>query len=151
MSSSEEFEKKMENLRSPKIESNTYKQHFKMYLLNAKHSASIGFLLLIIPLIVIVGMVMQFNLGLDGGWMYQFGNWLTHLSVPIAPFVILGFPLVAILINLLAVTHFHYNKSAKEVNISIRLKWMNLLVLVVCALILGFMFVFLIVENVGHP
>ncbi len=63
--------------------------------------------------------------------------------------VLLGGPLLAIFINLLAILHFHYDKTAKEILITLKLKWQNITIIVFCSSVFMIFFIYLLVENIG--
>lgn len=147
----DDFEKKMENLQPPQAESPAYQRHFRMYLLNSRPTALLGFGLLMVPLMVLAGMLLRYQFGMGGGWLADFADYLAHLDAPVLPFIMLGAPLLALILNLLAVLHFHYDKAAGEFSLTIRLKWGNVLLLLLCTAVLGYLFLFLLVENIHHP
>lgn len=122
-----------------------------MTLLNIQRSANVGFLLVIIPFLLISGMILHYNLNFRMSLMESIGNWMASGDqYGIMPFLLIGAPLAAILINILAVTHFSIDKTSKEVNISFKYRWQNLIVLILAAMILTFLFLFLMVENINH-
>jgi hypothetical protein len=49
--------------------------------------------------------------------------------------VLIVFPLIAAFINILAVTWFEYDKKQKILNISIRLKTVNIIIIIVTTII----------------
>lgn len=150
----EEFEKKMENLSSPQFEPQHHQEQFKATLMNAKRSASLGIYLLALPTIFFVGMIFKTYFGVHLGIFAL----ITELiaagdKVPILNWVLrillLGGPFAGVVINFLAITHFHYNKALKEVNFTFKLKWRNIAILILSASILNLFFLYLIVENLA--
>lgn len=152
----QEFEKKMENLSAPSIRSESTKQILKITLLNARKTANVGLLLLILPFIFVFGNIFKYELGIELGFITSFLDWLMSLDQSpvinwIIRFFILGAPAIAALANLLAITHFFYEKESNQFIISVKLKWINIAVILFCSLIVFVLLGYLIVENVNHP
>jgi hypothetical protein len=64
------------------------------------------------------------------------------LNLRIAIFVttVMVFPLIAVILNILAITWLQYDKQQKILNICIRIKTMNLIIIIVSGL-LAFLFI----------
>ena len=149
-------EKLLEDLQQPVVDVSTHQQEFRLTLLNTKKSAVFGVALLILPLLFLSGVILKHYLQIDFGiftsvyvWIGQadqkFGdksviNWI------IRGLLLFG-PLVAIGINLLSVIHIRYEKAQKEILMSIKLKWLNWLIIIFCSLIFFTFFLYLIIEN----
>lgn len=150
-----EFENKMENLTSPSVQSETTKRVLKIALVNARKSANIGIVLLALPLLFFSVNVFKYQLGIDLGFIASFVSWIGSLdTIPVlnwvVRFVLLGGPVVAILINLLAITHFYTDKESNEFVVTVKLKWLNISIILFCGLLLFLFISYLIVENINH-
>lgn len=150
-----EFENKMENLTSPSVQSETTKRVLKIALVNARKSANIGIVLLALPLLFFSVNVFKYQLGIDLGFIASFVSWIGSLdTIPVlnwvVRFVLLGGPVVAILINLLAITHFYTDKESNEFVVTVKLKWLNISIILFCGLLLFLFMSYLIVENINH-
>lgn len=150
----EELENKMKNLESPDIRDEGYQDYFKLYLISTKQSAGFGILLLLAPVIFVTGMLFKYQLGIDLGILTAIASWIGDADhIPglnwLVRFALLGGPLLAVLINLLAITHFQYQKSSRELLVTFRLRWFPILFILFCMGILAVFFVYLIVENAG--
>jgi hypothetical protein len=55
-------------------------------------------------------------------------TWFLHI-------IILALPLIGIIINILAISHFYINKTTKEIIITIKYRLKNLIVLIVSGLV----------------
>jgi len=148
-----EFEKKMENMTSPDVTSDSTKQFLKVTLMGAQRSASLGFVLLAIPFLFIFVNIFKYQLGLDMGFLSTFISWIGSLDrFPgvnwLVRFILLGGPVLAVILNVLAITHLHHNRTMKEVVITLKLKWVNISILLICGGILAIFFLYLLVENV---
>ena len=152
-----EFIKKMGNLQSPDFANEIHKRQLKLTLLNTRKSATFGVLLLLTPFLFASGMILKYNLGIDFGLFTWFPSWLVSLEEKsiiltfIIRFLLLGGPLVAVLLNLLSILHFQFDGGANEVQISIKLKWLNIAVVISCSVVLMIFFFYLLVENINHP
>jgi hypothetical protein len=151
------FLKKMENLESPNLASKIHQRQLKLTLLSTKKSATFGILLVLTPFLFAFGMILKYNLGLDFGLVTTFPSWLVSLEDRsiILTFLIrallLGGPLVAVMINLLAILHFQFDGQAKEVLVSIKLKWLNIAVIAFCSVVSLIFLSYLLVENINNP
>ncbi len=148
-----DFENKMEKLTSPMVHSETTKRVLKIALVNARKSANIGLVLLAFPLLFFLGNVFKYQLGIDLGFIAVFVSWIGSLdTVPvlnwIVRFLLLGGPAVAILINLLAITHFYSDKESNEFIVTFKLKWVNIFIILFCGLLLFLFMFYLMVENI---
>jgi hypothetical protein len=147
------FEKKMEQLKTPETDFIKHQEVFKIGLLNAKKSSRIGIIFILIPaIILLVGYIkLQFLMKIDysatlENYVLKVGN-NVFLQWGI-PFIFMGLPMLAIIINLLAITHFYINKTNKELIISIRYKLKNLIVLIIGFITLLTFLSYIIIENV---
>ncbi len=152
----EKFEESMQNLTSPDVNAESHMKLFKIYLLHTRKSAIAGFLLLLTPFLFLLGVIFSFYLEIkipiiNGVYHWIAENDNTPVLNWIQRFLLLGGPLVAILINLLSILHFQWNSKLKEFIITIKVKWLNLTIILACGLIFFIFFTYLVVENLGHP
>jgi len=64
--------------------------------------------------------------------------------------VLAGAPMAALILNLLAVMHFHFDRARSELQVSVKLRIINLGIIALCLLILAMLFVHAVAES-GHP
>jgi hypothetical protein len=57
-------------------------------------------------------------------------------------------PIAAIILNILAITHFHWEAPSKNVVITVKVRWINILILGINAFILLAFALYLIGENI---
>ena len=146
----------MDDLKVPEVDVNSHKEQFRLVLIHTRKSMTFGLLLLILPFLFISGVVLKHYLHIDA-WIFtsiyegiveldqKYGdasiwNWF------IRGLLIFG-PLVAIILNLMSVTHISFIKSHQELVISFKLKWLNWLIILFCGLIFSIFFFYLIIEN----
>lgn len=152
----ENLEDAMKNLSSPNISAESHMKYFKVYLLNTKKSAYLGYILLLTPFLFLLGVIFSFYLEIkipiiNGIYQWISENDDTPILNWVLRFLLLGGPLIAILINLLSVIHFQWNSKLKEFIITLKVKWLNLSIIIVCSLIFLIFFTYLVIENLGHP
>lgn len=145
-----DFEKKMENLETPETGFVKHQEVLKIGLVNAKKSARIGILFILLPIILValayVKIVVLMQLDFFSNFqkfvmldsLHSYKIWLIHIAF-------IGLPILAIIINLIAVTHFYIDKKNKELIISIQYKLRNLIVLIIgaCFIIAVLMYILL--------
>jgi hypothetical protein len=68
----------------------------------------------------------------------------------LSPLIFLLLPLMAIIIFLLSITHFSYNKENYILQINIKFKTFNIMLLLIAGAILGTITLYLILENLNH-
>src|SRR4051812_16192048 len=116
--------KKLQNMNKPQIISDSHQIKLKLTLLNAKRSANIGVILVIIPCIFLVGIFLKYLLHINIEVFTSFEDWMSEIDKNqylkiIFPILLLGAPLVGLAINLLAILHFEFNSVAREVIITL--------------------------------
>ena len=147
----------MENLDKPKIDISQHKEALRLRLLNAKKSSRLGLALMALPCLFVFGMLIKEYLGYDLGlftFVYdllsendrRYGessvvNWLFRMLV------LGGLPL-AIYLNITSLLFVTYEKEKKELFIALKIKWLNILIAVVCFVIFLVFFNYLIAENI---
>ena len=112
------FENKMENLNTPNADFVKHQEVLKIGMMNARKSARIGIIFILIPILIVVLVYLKMKLLVHWDFFSKFQqfvsnqnqssflSWLSHI-------ILLGFPILAIFINLLAITHFYIDKKKK--------------------------------------
>lgn len=143
------FEHKLEHLTIPNADSVKHQEVLKIGMLNARKSARIGLIFILIPLLLIVLVYLKMKLLIQWDFFAKIQafvtnpndslslNWVLHI-------LFLGLPILAILLNLIAITHFYVDKQKKELIISIRYRLKNLIVLLISAVILVIVFIYVL-------
>lgn len=145
------FEDKMEKLNTPNTDFVKHQEILKIGMINARKSARIGIVFILIPMVLVI--LAYFKIKLLIHWDFftklqqfvsnqnqlSFLSWVSHI-------ILIGLPILAIIINLLAITHFYIDKQNKELIITIRYHLKNLIVLLISTflLVIVFMYVFLL-------
>jgi hypothetical protein len=138
----EEFLDKLEALGKPYVSSDEHRYNLKLTLVNAQKSSRIGYLLVILPCLFLFGVVLKYALGFNWGIIQSVENMLSSFSRSsilrwLTPIILVAGPLVGIAINLLAILHFSLDRELQEVQITLRLRWANLIVIFICVIIVA--------------
>src|SRR5436190_8589406 len=147
----EDFEKKMEGLKAPKSEANPPKE-LRLATVSARRSAALGAWFVIVPWLFFIAMLLKHRFNVDFGLIDTVEEMMAALDRDpstwwIGPFLILGLPMLSIIINTLAITHFKWESFTGSLIVSIRLKWINIAVLMVSLTIVGIFMLYLAAEN----
>lgn len=143
------FEDKMENLNTPNTEFVKHQEVLKIGMMNSSKSARIGIIFILIPMALIVLAYLKIKLLIQWDFFTRLNQYVSSQSSVlswVSHIIFIGFPILAIIINLLAITHFYVDKQHKELTITIRYRLKNLIVLLVSValLILVFMWILLL-------
>ena len=102
----------------------------KVALFNARRSSRIGFLLVVLPGLVVLLFFVQQLLHLPPGftrWLDGSGSSLSTPARAVLVFIFLvGFPLIAVVLNLLSICYFQYDRAKKEFHFHFRVRWWNI-------------------------
>jgi len=148
------FEKSMENLNTPNTDFVKHQEIMKIGMVNAKRSARIGIIFILIPMVLVILAYVKIKLLIHFDFftkLQQFVSdqnqssvlsWVSHI-------ILIGLPVLAIIINLLAITHFYIDKRNKELIITVRYRLKNLIVLLISAVLLVTVFMYVLLLSRG--
>jgi uncharacterized membrane protein len=141
---SNELKRKLENISTPQVPSLHHKENLKLTILSTKKSSKVSFILLALPAIILLEAVCEsvFHVLLPPwGWLVKYGSLMPlWLRMTIYITVLIIAPLTAAFLNILAVTWFKYDKEQKVLHISIKLKTLNIIIIVITTII-GLLFI----------
>ncbi|HXB94123.1 MAG TPA: hypothetical protein VNU70_03155 [Puia sp.] len=124
----------------------------KLTLMNARRSSVVGTILIILPGGLILLFLLQNNFHLFPGLTRWLAGEGTFLPLPLRAIVaflfLVGFPLLAVVFNLLAITWFRYDPIRKEWTITIRMRWRNVLVAGVSSALASFYVLHLLADTI---
>jgi hypothetical protein len=148
----EEFSQKLQKMNKPQIESATHQLQLKITLLNAKRSARIGVVLVIIPCLFLLAVLMKYFMHINLPSFSALEDWMADknhnvLTKILIPILLIGAPFIALIFNLLAILHFGFEKKVSEFMITVKLKWFNIIVSLICLLVLFCFFLYAVGEN----
>ncbi len=150
-----EFKKQMENLKTPQADTISHQQILKIILLNAQKSSRLGIVFIIIPCLFLFGVFLKYLLGIDFKIFSSLEDAMAALDKIsylkwLSPLLLVGFPLVGIVLNALAITHFYWSKLNKEFIITIKFRLINIILLLISIAIVAIFILYAIAENAGH-
>lgn len=159
MSDNNEFLKQMENLQVPDINP-VHQNKVKMAIMNAERSAALGVWLIIVPCYFFLCILMYCYSHASANWFGAMFSLLINSmdKTPnidfLAPLILLVLPVICIIINVLAILHVQYLKKpnqsrVSELNITIKLRLWNILLILISVLILLAMVSFAMTENIS--
>lgn len=140
----DDIESMLDGINPPKTEQITHQEELKIPLLRYKRSSKAGLLLLILPLIVALISLLKRELGLSSPLLKSIGGLIAAVDgnpvlTVLIPLVVLGLPFAAIIMNMLAFSHFAYVRERKELLITLKYRPLNIgVVLFAFALLLFF-------------
>ena len=150
----EKLIKKLESIERPDLSSATHQRQLKLVLVSAKRSSWIGILLVTLPCLFIFGVILKYGFGAGGHLFSTLEEKMADIDRSffrfVPPLLLVGGPLIALALNLLAILHFHMDPFRRELQVTVKLKIINLLIIGICLSILATIFMYLVAEN-GAP
>jgi len=148
----DEFSKKLQKMHKPEIESPTHQVQLKITLLNAKRSARIGLIFVILPCLFLPAVLIKYFLHINLPSFSALEEWMSEKDQNVIikilfPLLLIGAPILALVLNLLSILHFSFDKKLKELIITVKLKWFNIILSLICLLILFSFFLYAVGEN----
>jgi hypothetical protein len=145
----------LEQLRAPRASAEAVKAQLKFTLLSAQFSSRVGYLLVAIPAAFVGAVVLHYGFGLPLPGFEMLEGVLTYVETHpavrwVAPLLLVGAPLVSLSINVLAVLHVSIDRRRREVQLTVKLRWPNLIVAVISAFILAVVFAHAAAEAAHH-
>ena len=139
----EDFENKLTNMQVPQPENILQPADLKIPLMSYKKSSKAGLWLLLLPITLAVVIILKTELGLQSTFLNlvpKFFGVIDHNPVLtyLIPVIFAGLPLIAMIINFLAICHFQQNKKAKELIMTIKYRPLNIAVFLVSFAVLIF-------------
>lgn len=148
-----DFLHKMENLKKPEINPDASRRQIRLAIMNARKSAAWGIWLLVIPILFFKAFVVKEIFNWDLGIFNTISGWMISLDKAAqwtSPIIFILLPGIAALVNMLAIMHFVYDRATRELIVTIKMKWLNILLVLVSALILSAIALFVIVDNTAE-
>ncbi|OGU83008.1 MAG: hypothetical protein A2W11_04120 [Ignavibacteria bacterium RBG_16_35_7] len=149
------FISKMDNLKKPDFNSKEPNKKLKLAIINSKKSAAMGVWFLLVPCYFLFMIVMKYYFNVNLHVIDIFEDFIASLDKSpltkfIAPLFFVGLPIAGIVINLLSVMFFEYDKEQKQINMSVKLKPLNILLVIMSLAVVSIFILYLITENL-HP
>ena len=123
----------------------------RLALLSARRSAVLGIVLIALPGVLILLLFLQNSFHVFPGlirWLAGKGSVIPFGWRPVVVFFFLvGFPFVAVAVNLLSVSWFRYYRWKRELVISIRMRWPNILIAIIGSALAAFYVMHLLADT----
>ena len=122
----------LETIPKPVPDDTGGQERLKIFLVTAKRSSRIGLLLIGLPALLISLFIIQTLLHIKVGfirWLGENASSLPMMARAVLIFVFLiGFPMIAMILNLLSLSHFQYDRLRREFRITFRIRWWNIVI-----------------------
>jgi len=127
----EDLETMLSGTDPPKAEQMTHQEELKIPLLSYRRSSKAGLWLLILPVIVAITYILKNELAISSTFLNGIGRFLAAVDGnPVLSFLIpavfIGLPCTAMIINLLAFSHFTLARQRKELLVTIKYRPVNI-------------------------
>ena len=123
----------------------------RLALLSARRSAFLGVVLIALPGMLILLLFLQNTFHLFPGlirWLAGSGSFLPLPARAVVVFIFLvGFPFVAVAVNLLSISWYRYYPFRRELVISIRMRWPNILIAIIGSALAAFYILHLLADT----
>ena len=147
----ENLENYLEMLPKPQPDLPASQKILKVALCSARRSSRIGFWLVLLPGLVIFLFFLQNVIHVDTGLIRFLEKQGPSLSTPVKAVLIfiflVGFPLIAVVINLLSLSYFQYDRVSKEFTITLKIRWWNILITLVGAALAVFYILHILADS----
>ena len=151
----DEFINKMDNLEKPGFSSKQPDKRLKLAIINSKKSASIGVWFLVAPCYFLLMIFMKYYFNINLHIIDIFEDFIASMDKSpitkfISPLFFVVLPITGIVINLLSIIYFEYDKERKQINISVKLKSLNILLIILSTVVVSIFALYLVTENIHH-
>ncbi|RYY89220.1 MAG: hypothetical protein EOO15_06795 [Chitinophagaceae bacterium] len=141
----DDIEDMLQRMNIPQPEKIVAHPELKIPLLSYKRSSRAGLWLLVLPLTVAIAAVLRMSLHFQSAPLQQIRRFFAGIDehpvlTYLIPLLFVGLPLLAFVLNLLAICHFQKNSSAKELIVTIKYRPFNILLLLLSLALLVFFF-----------
>jgi len=139
----EDVENILSRMQVPEPENIMQHPELKIPLLSYKKSSKAGLWLLLVPLVVAVTIVLKTVFGMQSSYINLVRKFFGAIDNNVVltyliPLIFVGLPLLAMIVNLLAICHFQQNNKARELIITIKYRVLNIVIFLISLAILVF-------------
>jgi hypothetical protein len=147
-----DFLNKMENLKKPEVNAGASQRQVKLALLNTKKSAAWGTWFLVVPAFFFCCVAIKYLFHWNWGIADNFIEWIARLDHQggtrwISPVFFVLLPAIGAVTNLLAIIHFGYDRLSKELIVTIRIRWVNIILAIISIGVVTIIFLYALTEN----
>lgn len=139
----DDFDNMLNHLQTPEPEKIMQHPELKIPLLSYRKSSKVGLWLLLLPVIFALTVFIKMILGVQSGYLDLPRKFFRAVDNNVVltyfiPLIFVGLPLVAMIINVLAICHFQQDKKAKELIITIKYRPLNIAIFLISFAVLIF-------------
>lgn len=139
----EDVENMLNCLQVPEPEKMMEHNQLKIPLLSYRKSSKAGLWLLLLPLTAAVVIFIKTELGVQAGYLDFVQKFFAAIDNNVVltyliPLIFIGLPLLAMILNLLAICHFQQDKKMKELIVTIKYRPLNIAIFLISFAVLVF-------------
>jgi hypothetical protein len=139
----EDVENILNQMQMPEPEKIMQPRELKIPLLSYRKSSKAGLWLLLLPLTFAFTLFLKTELGLQWGYLDLLRKFFSFIDNNVVltyliPLIFVGLPLIAMIINALAICHFQKNKNAKELIVTVKFRPLNIAIFLISFALLVF-------------
>lgn len=144
---------RLENISKPDTSGVKPLKEIKLSILSVRKSAALGMWFIFIPCFFLFCVLMKYFFHVNTHLIDTVEDIVASIDkssgIPfLSPLLLVGLPFAGVVINALAITHVSLGRQ--EAVITLKLKWLNILVLVISLCIILIFLLYLITENSEH-
>lgn len=129
----EDVDNMLSSIGLPDPEHIKHQQELKIPLLSYRRSSRAGLWLLILPVVWAITFILKYELGIFSSFLNVVRNFFAAIDrnqflTYLIPVIFIGLPLLAMIINFLAFCHFAFDKTTKELLVTIKYRPFNMAV-----------------------
>ena len=142
-------------MKKPDVKPEMHKQQLKLMLFNAKKSAALGVWLIAVPCFFFFSVVMKHLFHVDLHVFTIMEEFIASVDrtsgIPfLSPVLVVGLPLLTIAVNALAIIHVDLDRERSELVATLKLQWLNIVLIVLSLSLVGIFLLYAITENIHH-
>ena len=141
-------------LKIPEVDAQAHRQQLKIALLSAHKTAALTVWLVAAPCFFLFAVAMKHYFHYDLGVFTIIEEFVASVDrtsgFPLSGLLLVGLPLFAVAINLLSILHVTLEPAQREMVVTIKLRWKNIALLMLCLLLVGIFMLYGLIENIHH-
>jgi hypothetical protein len=141
-------------LRVPEVNAESHREQLKITLFNSRKSAALTVWLVAVPCFFLFAVTMKHYFRYDLGIFTIIEEFVSSIDrdahFPLSAVLLVGFPLIGLAINLLSILHVAIEPARKEMVITMKLRWVNILLSVLTLAIVSVFMIYALIENIHH-
>jgi lantibiotic transport system permease protein len=144
------IERRLNNMAVPELTNEEHKNRLRLALLDARRSAGWGTLLVLLPALFLLAVFLQYGLGIRGVFdpldRLIFAPIRASHARWLEPLLLFVLPLIALVANLLSITHFRATPLRGElvVTLAFRKRWWNWIIIAISTVIVAVIFLYVL-------